>query len=484
MNIKSLFIKPNRVIYFVVSRYLTYGIQFLNSLLFAIYLGSYFLGVWGFFNLVIQYFLKIDFGIANSFQAIASVKKSDEKYVVSIFDSSLVLVGLLSTFVALIFFINYFFGLNIGAKYHFGEISILACLSIITNYFINLYSGLFRVFGTVFEIAFSQSCFPVLGLVLILVYHGANLIIWLTSVYFLASLISLVVFIIRSPIRLKFSFDLKLAKAIQRKGFYLFLYNAAFYLIVISTRTFISANYNVREFGYFTFAFSLSNVVLLLLQSFSFLIYPKLLNRLAHSSNENAGNLIERVKSEYVLVSHFLVHTVILVFPLFLIFFPDYSKSLATFGLCSLSIVLYTNCFGFQGLLVAKNREKKIASFSICALLLNIILSYFLTAVIDINFAFAIISTAISYLVLIFLITRDGRKLLGLSVSITDLIKSTFPIRLLIPYIISFVFIMSGANSYYFLIPFVSFIILNFRGLLNLKKSFNEIMTNKKIINI
>src|SRR5690606_16759833 len=157
----------------------------------------------------------------------------------------------------------------------------------------------------------------------IFIFNNHNLLWALVICNLISFLSALILFIVKSPIRLHFVFDLRLFKTIQNKGWYLFLYNTSFYLIIISTRTFISGNYTVKEFGYFTFAYSLSNAILLLLPSFSFLIFPKLINRMAYANNDKNAELLNQVRGLYVATSHLLIHIAILFYPLFIILFPE-----------------------------------------------------------------------------------------------------------------------------------------------------------------
>ena len=71
-------VAKNKVVLFLFSRYATYFIHFINSLFIAVYLGPYYLGIWGFISLIIQYVNQINFGIAHSVTAIISVHKKKD----------------------------------------------------------------------------------------------------------------------------------------------------------------------------------------------------------------------------------------------------------------------------------------------------------------------------------------------------------------------------------------------------------------------
>lgn len=59
-------ILSNKIVVYMLTRYVVYFVSFLSSLLIAGKLGPYYFGIWGFVLLLINYFHIIDFGIGNS----------------------------------------------------------------------------------------------------------------------------------------------------------------------------------------------------------------------------------------------------------------------------------------------------------------------------------------------------------------------------------------------------------------------------------
>jgi O-antigen/teichoic acid export membrane protein len=363
----------NKVILFIFSRYGTYVIHFINSLFIAIYLGPYYLGIWGFITLMISYLNHINFGIVHSVTAIISVHKSKELYVEKIIGTSITMLIALSLLVVVFFISNEVFDFNFGTKYNFSLYAPAVVLIGVLAHFNNLLSGIFRVYGRLFEIAFQQTIFPILISFSIIFFKSSELVWALVAANFFAFLFAFILYAIKSPVTLKPIYIRSLFKTIQIKGWHLFIYNTSFFFIIISTRSFVSGFYSVEEFGYFTFAFTLANVMLLLLQAFSYLITPKILNRFASANNSQNLKLLVKLRDVYVTSSHLLIHIAVLVFPLFIALFPKYSNALEVFKLIALSIVLYTNSFGYSGLLIAKGYEKKLAVIAFSALTINII---------------------------------------------------------------------------------------------------------------
>jgi len=296
--------------------------------------------------------------------------------------------------------------------------------------------------------------------------------------------LTLWLFIKKINIKWTITFEYNILKEILYKGFYLFIYNSSFYLIIISTRSIISYFYSVSEFGYFTFSFTLGNTVNLLLASFSFLIFPKILNRFAKTSDQEGVVLLNKLRKTYIISSHFLVYSVVLVFPLFLYFFPRYQSSLESFRLVALTIVLYSNAFGYQGLLMAKGKEKLIALLSFVTLLINILLGFSLASIWKLPFSQIIIATAISYGLYIYLLGFFGRKVVNQSTSFFDTMKDIFPFSLFVPYGFALILSLNNVNNVLFLIPLILFIILNVSSFNDIKNTIIEIIKNPKIINI
>jgi len=98
----------------------------------------------------------------------------------------------------------------------------------------------------------------------------------------------------------------------------------------------------------------MANAILLLLESLSFLIYPKILNRFASGTFESVSSLLNMVRDAYITTSHALIHLAVLLFPVFWLAFPKYQAASSAFKLIALTVVLYTNSFGYSGLMIAR----------------------------------------------------------------------------------------------------------------------------------
>jgi len=474
----------NKAILYVISRYATYIIQFINSLFIAIYLGPFYLGIWGFISLIIGYISQLNFGISNSVNVIISVNKQDNVYVQKIVGNGLSMIMGLSFLVMLFFVMSDAANLHIGDRYHFNDYIVPVCIIAILTHLNGYFATIFRVYGKIFAIALNQSLYPVLVLFIIPFFRGENLLWAMVIINCVSFIACCILFFIQRPLSFKPLFEWETVKYIQQRGWHFFVYNASFYLILLTTRSFISGNYSVEEFGYFTFSYSLANAVLLMLNSISFLIFPKMLNRFALSANEHSQKILETVRSAYISLSHLLIHLVIMVFPLFIYFFPDYQQASSVFKLTALTVVLYTNSFGYQGLLMAKGYEKNIGIIAFCALILNIMLSAILVSVVKVSFEYVIVATWVTYLIYVGILGVYGRKVLWLPNKFIDITKDIYPWRMMLPFFISFFMVIFSVPDIYFVIPFLLYSLLNFGDILKIKEITIQLIMNPNIIDI
>lgn len=270
----------------------------------------------------------------------------------------------------------------------------------------------------------------------------------------------------------------------MKKGLHLFLYSSSFYFILYSTRSFVSMKYTVEEFGLFTFAFSLANAIILLFKSFSFLVFPKLINRLS-KSGKDALALISGPRQEYMTMTHLVAHLAILFFPLFIYFIPKYTGAVSMFSLTVLGLIIYNNCYGFQELLIAKGRDRKLGSIAFISLTVNVIAGLILVFYFFVPPHIAIFSIVISYFTFLFLLAIACRSILEIPVDYKEIIMDAFPIRLLVPYLFSMYVSLSSYNNYFlYIIVLLIFLVLNRKELLNIKKTIVVILNNPNLVNV
>lgn len=433
--------------------------------------------------MILSYLSQLNFGISHSVNVIISVEKENEEYVKKVIGNGLTMIIFLSIIIFLFFIFSYTGGLTIGEKYNFSTYLIPVMFIAIFTHLNSLLSNIFRVFGKIFSIALNQSLFPILMTFMILFYKEHNLLWALVIANFVSVVISFILYLNRVPIKFKLLFDFNLIKYIQKRGWHLFIYNSSFALIIITTKSFISSSYSVEEFGYFTFSFSLVNAILLFLDTLSYLISPKMINRFANGNNNHIHNILSSVRTAYISTSHFLIHFSIMLFPLILQLFPAFEQAGDVLKVIALTVILYTNSFGYQTVLLARGKEKLSGTLAFMALILNIILVPLFISL-NVQFSYVIIATMIVYFIFVFASGIAGRKELKLSISFRNIIKDIFPIRMFVPFAISLILILFSAPNIFFIIPFVIYTLFNFKDLLEIKVLIVKLIKNPNFINI
>lgn len=491
MKIKSSVVKTiieNKIVGYLATRYLTMGIQFLNSFIIAALLGPLYLGIWGFINLVLQYAAQINLGIPYSLNVMLSINKDDGKKTQELMSSGIYFYLLIALVFLALLSLYCFCGLDWGEKYRFADYIIPVFLIAILTHFNTLFTNYFRVKNKLKEIMFFQSIAPAMTLCAVLLVKDKELLInVLLAVMLTGQLLSLIIFLSKSDVKMSFrrSSISAVMPLLLRKGLYLFIYNASFYLIIISTRTAVSTFYEPIEFGYFTFAFTLANAVMLLFDSFSFLIYPKVLNRLSRDDDRAQSlRIVEIVRNGYIVAVHLIMYSFILLFPLIIFFFPAYQSQFKVFGLIVMTLVFYANCFIYSSILTARSREKSLGFTAFFVLALNVVFALTIAKLFRWTYEYVILATLAAYIIYNILLTLQANRLLSLKNNWRTVVADNFPLTLYAPFVLCFVFIVTGQPHDYFWMVFVLFLLLNVRKLTGLKNLFVKILKNPQTVNI
>lgn len=458
----------NLVLKYTFSRYAVFGIQFVNSILIAIHLGPWMLGVWGFIQLIIQYFAQINLGIPSSMNNLISMYQNNVKYVGYIFNTALGMMMLFSTGIILLFGVFYCFDLNVGKEYHFTDYAFFVCIIVLLNYLNSLFINLFRVFKQINEVIFCQSIVPVLTLAILLFIRNDQLIYYLIFANILGLFSAFLLFIFRSPVKIKPLLAKSLFDELRRRGWFLFVYNCSFYLIIISTRTLVSSSYSVEEFGMFTFSFSIASTIMLLLDSMAFVIFPTMIHQFYNLNSSTLNEKLLEYRRLYIPLAHFLTHIGILFFPMLLYFIPGYEESYKLVSIIAITQLMYANSFGFPIVLMAKRKERQIALVAFSALIFNVFLGYIFMKVFQFNLRDAILSTFTTYLMYNFFLSILARRVLGIKTAFLDDLLELYPLKLMTPIVLSIAFVLSQLSAYWYLCIIILFTALNFNELKSL----------------
>ena len=478
------YIFKNKNILYLLTRYFTYGIQFLVSIYIAISLGPYYFGIWGFILLLINYFAIFDFGIANAVNLLIIQNKDNQQKVERYFTTGLIFVSVLNFLVGIFFLYNFFYPLDIFIKFDLTGQTWLICLIVMNINYSNLLMHLFRINNKLSQISFYQSVVPILLLIAVFVFEGESLLNNLILCYVFGNILSLIFFVSGKILPVLRKPKLTDLNDIFKRGFFLFLYNVSFYLIILSLRSFISAYYSIEEFGLFSFAFTLGNSILLFLQAISFLIYPKVVSVLNKLENDKVLESLRNLRRIYLTLTYLMLFIGLLITSVGIEFVPKYINSFKMIGLCSLTIVLYSNSFGYGTYLISKGHERINALISISCLMINIVICYILITYLRFPYELVIFATMVAYFIYTYLTVYFTKRNIGFkSQSIMSNLLDCFGINILVPYLISLVLIVFNYKSLTF-VPLVIFILLSKRDILFLLLNIKKILYNKNFLKI
>lgn len=462
--------RVNSSLVFLFSKYFIFGIQFLNAFLLAVKLGPYFFGIWAFISLVLQYFDYFNLGIANAVNVFCSFNKNKIQFIARVVGNSIFIILILSICALLCFLISVF-GLHVGEKYELDRFFLFTVVIFSSGYFISLLSNVLRVYDRLIPISLIQSFLPLGTLISLLIFNEDSLLQAILWFYSASNIIALVILILKVPFPIKFNFSIKLSRRILGLALPLFFYNASFYFIFISVRSLVSKYYSIEEFGFFTFTFSIANIIVLITDSLSFLIWPKMLNRFNNLSKEKSMNLLGKVRKAFLTLSHLGFYCSLIIYPIMLKFLPGYEGTYRSFLTAVISVVLLANSFGFQSLIIAKRGEKFLAAVSFILLILCFFLSLTLILFFKVAVEYAILGTAFSYLIFNITLSYKGYLLLSEERhSIFKIINFGCDYKLYIPLalVVPSIFVADDYIKFFVLGASLLFLILNRKAILDI----------------
>lgn len=479
---KKLF--SNKIIVYLSSGYFSYFVQFIISLVIASKLGPYYFGIYGFITLILNYCSVLSFGIPSSLNVLVVHNKNDLKSCGNYICNSLWLYGILSFLLLIATLFIWFSKIEISINYPIREYLPIVLLIAIANYINSIYNTILRIRGKVNQLSLIQVLGVIFNIIAILSVKGKVLIIALL-ICLLLNGIATIIITYKSDVLPKVkdvSINLTIQLEILKKGILLFLYNSCFSFILISIRSLVSSNYQVEEFGAFTFSFSVANSVILLLESLMAILFPKILDLLSSDDNTVIESTLDKLRGTYISSSHFLIYLAMIFYPLLILFMPKYSNALTSMNLIALAVLMNTNSCGYSALLIAKNKEKTSAYLSMIALVVNVFLGIIMIYVFHVQFSYVILATLITYLIFSFLVVREGKKTLGVN-NIKSIIYDFFPIRFLIPYSAALIISCFQYESIIWM-PLVLYIIFNTNDIKMIYKMAYKMINNPNIIDL
>ena len=405
----------NKIFWYLASRYGTFAIQFLTSIWLALKLGPYYFGLWSFILLLANVGSQCNWGIANAVNILLIQHKEDRSRCAAYEFNSLVMTGVICILPFLVALFDTFWPIPLFAKYQLSRLS-YAVAFVVASFYLNLlFINILRVKNRILEIAINQSLFPVLTFVAICFASDRLLLDLLVGAYIVAMLVSIFLFVRTRCVALRGYVSVSVMREIAVKGFYLFLYNACFYLIMLSTKMLISVYYPVETFGHFAFAFNVANATTLFIDSLMFLLFPKMIDVLRKGEASEIAEKLGVMRICYIGTMVMLFAAMTCAFSVLIRFMPKYAPSLSIFIALAGTLLVYTFCFGYSAFMLARNQERKMAVYSMMGLTTNIVAVWLLAAYCCVTVVGCLAGTAMAYFLYMVLVNGRVRRQLAIT---------------------------------------------------------------------
>lgn len=476
----------NKVFLYLSSRYITYALQFITTMVIAVVLGPEQFGIWSFLLVLIGFFNIVDLGLPNSLSVLlVQDNNNDAKRKMHITSASL-LMAFLSGIVVLLYIITRIIDIPLLEKYQANNYLPAILVVVIFTYFNKLYSNVYRVSNKLLEVAMYQSAIPIILFVVVVVCEK-NDINYLIVSYILGATISLLIFFLRKEIKIAKNVIMEDVNVVATKSFWLFLYNSAFYFITYSTSLIVSMYYSIEDYGKYSFAYTISNAVVLLIDAFSFVIFPKMIDKLKNTGSYCKQTLSD-IRNNYTTIVHLLIYCALPFFFILCNIFEEYSGASRALCLSALALIPYSNAFGLNTYLIANNYEKILSRVSCGSLIFNILLLVILVKFVHIPFdivyfvimlTFTIYSVSCARLV--------NKELQTLKFSVLKDIRFTFPIKQTVPFLIAVLCVLYSFGTYNYIIAFLPaclFAVMNMKEIKNVIKTIKNILYTPSIVDL
>lgn len=478
-------ILKNKIFLYLVTRYLTYGLQFILSLIIAAKLGPFYFGVYGMVQLILSYFGQVNLGIPHSLNVFL-VHNKDDNTIQDIYTlNSLTLYTYVNLTVFVGAIIADFCGFTKWGEYDLQLYFPMMIIITLGNYYNTIITTVIRFRNQVNVLSLIGTIPVLLNLTIIWFFSNEALVVALIVANVISCIITTIIgYAEKAFPKIDISkIDMNIQKGIMKKGLYLFLYNSCFYFILIAIRSMIGGFYSVEEFGYFTFSYTIANAVMLLLDSLNTIIFPKIIDLLSKDNQIEKILILNKLRVGYITTSHLLIYTAMLCFPFVIYIFPKYEMALKSMNMIALAILMNANSYGYNTLLIAQNKEKISSKISFVALLITLVVGMFLIKVIHVEFSFVIISVMVAYLFFSFLVTYEGHRIIEGCTSVKYTLKNFFPVRLLVPYFLALVISMNGIETIVWM-PIIVFLLFNYKDINFLVGLVKKMIINPNIIDL
>lgn len=473
----------NKIMLYIGTRYALFGLQFVVSLYVVCRLSKFEYGMWSFFSMLVAILGNFHFGFGNALNILLVQHKDDQKLCSAYISNGLYMVGAtclipLGLIVAVeCFHLRYF------ENYRLGHNVFLAAVAVAAGYFCNYLSNVFRARNRILELAIFQSLPTLASAAMVVLFRGERLLQFLFVGVALSYTLSLIVFLVRRDFALDPKFRSDISVQIFRKGMLLFLNNAAFLFILLSTKMLVSMYYSVEEFGSFALGYNLANVAVLLSNAIMLLVYPRMVDRLKGSDRGSNRRAIEFIRKVYITFAHGMLYAALIGFHLLFILIPKYQSSYRPMVMIVMVLLVYTNVSGYNTFLAAQNREKILSNFALAALVFNVAIVWVLIRFARVPFDLVAGGTFAAYTLYVLAIALYSMRMLEDRAPLWKKLLELFPLGLLIPAVFTMV-LFCFRDDRLFMLCLPVFLVLNVKDIFGIVTLVRQLLVDPRMIDV
>lgn len=453
-------------LFFTASKYLTFGLKFIQALYIAKYLGPAGFAIYGFAQLIALYVSFLHFGIPLSIHAMLSTSKGDDEARVKTYISDgfnfLAIAGIIYCIVgAAVVFLSP----TLFEKFQFHNYGILSVIIGVNLIVVQFFSNVYQVYGQFIRIALNElaSVLLLFAVVFLFKNNEQDLLNTILLVSAFSIIINLIFFLYKAPFKIKFTLRIDVLRSLIKLGIPMLIATVGFYLITISVRSISSYEYSLYEIGLFTFALNISNSVMMGLNAISWTFYSTILANTCEGIDE-AYTYIQKVNRIFNFVLCVTIFSGILVFPLLFYFLPEYKEFYGGIAILLLSQILMSVSFGYNSLLVAQKQQNKMAIISFSTLLF-VILAALTVCALDLPFIFQTVVIALAMLIYSFQMCYAGAKVCKQNV-LKVFFGEVLNFKIIIPIVLWLMVVFMDAGFFWGLAATLTFFVLSYNDIL------------------
>lgn len=480
-KIIKLIFAPSSV--YVIIRYATYALKFINSMLLAHYLGANKFGVYSFIMMLTQYMTYSNLGINESLNTEYSAHAGDTSQLRKIWNNAWSVNVLWNTILALACYALFGVVEGLFYDYRFDDYKYMLLGACITSNLSRVYITYYKLHARLVKLNIQQILPPLAILVLSMVYRENLTITGIVAALFVSNVMVLLIFRVGVPVVPKFSLCKDWTVVLIRRGITILIYNLSFYLMTMLASTVVSIYYPVETFGCYSFACTLVDGVVMAGNAFMFIFYPKILNRL-DTENTEAMKVIRKIQKVYVVSMDLMSLLSILGILAVSAFLPEYGiRLVVVYSILMLGRVVNNASTGYAALLIARRKEYRLVIYAFLSVL-PVAVCGVCVRVLDLSVETIALSVVITSFIYTYLVVGFALKVLGIPVSCRLILVEIFGMGkwLMCAIILLNAFVL---HSYMVLIGcMLAYCVVNMKNIRNAAEAGAAVLSNKNALSL